>query len=477
MTILTADITKWTKRNIVMRGRRMLTRPGLRVVKDLAVDCAACKSVRVPATGETRHIIVTAGGNVTVYSDAWTQLFTIAAGTINVRTASFAADSDQILVASPDFPTIHGYIGSGWEFARKKASVNPGTTAIDIPSGVVVAWAGRWVIADGAWLYISDALEPRTFVGQNLLRIESASPVYGAHVTAEGALVAVTGNGIFALPESAASVGQIALGTWSKLLDGVWLDYDVSAVSGRDLWALTQRGVRRVLPAGPEIDLDEDVRVSYPLAPHHFDDYREARIFGGQRGPIISIGGRTFFLDGETGVGSWWHMQDSSSTVLDVVGLLEDGAGEEMLLCATGEVVRIGGNFDGPEALHAVNGSFAAHVIGSLDLGAADAPTVRKVTVKSQAREATFPAVSVNTSNGQMAAGASAITVGVIREGTTTWASTDTAADPRMSLHRKQVNVRAPDVEICIAEFGGQSEIGSEIEVEVVASKKPEQTT
>ena len=94
--------------------------------------------------------------------------------------------------------------------------------------------------------------------------------------------------------------------------------------------------------------------------------------------------------------------------------------------------------------------------------------------MKSQAREAS-PSIAVNVSSGQASASASGVTVGVIREGVTLWSSTSTVADPPMTLHRDQVSVQAAEAEVSFTEFGGCSEIGQEIEIDGVASKKPEQ--
>lgn len=379
------DMSGWNARNLwPLPSGEIAVRPGLRKILTPSDGVGGC-STRAPGTGDVWHYVV-AGTTLTIYDESLTSITTLSLGTaIKPRTVSFSVLGDQIVITSPDFATIHGYIGSGVEFARKKASANPLTTAIAIPRGLSVAWAGRLVIADGPALYFSDPGEPRTFIGQNVLIGEWSSYVYGIHVSAEGALIVATGNGIWALPEDAAAAAQIVQGVWSKITDATVLDYETTATTNGEIWALTRTGVRRVWPMGGDvIDLDEAKIPRSMGARIHFDDYREGRIYGGQDGPIVAISSSIWKHHAARKTSSWWTAPNDST--FDLRGLLYSDRGEELLLTSN-RLYRVIGNFDGDEAMTsegatAVVGYFA----GRVDLGDVDeTPAIREVRVAADA--------------------------------------------------------------------------------------------
>jgi hypothetical protein len=467
---ITADPKTWQTRNCVMRRGQLRVRPGLRKVLDIAVDVVACKSVRVPETHETWHFFVLVTGDIKAYDDDFTLLFTYSATTGNVRTASFAVQADQIVITSPDFPTIHGVLGSGLERMRVKDSVNPLTTAIAPPAGVCVAWANRVVIAQDSFIFISDPQEPRTYVPQNISRIPTGSPVYGLHVSADGALIAVCATGVWALPEDAPTIGQEALQIWSKLNDHVFLDYDTSSVSRGTVWGITRDGIRQLFPQqGRELDIGVDssgTETGLDVADEDFDDLREGHLVGGQRGLYLGIRDVTYAFDMETGFGSWWNR---ASTGLAVVGVLESSRGEEMLVTDDGEVLRIIGNVDGDETFTNAS-SVVASVILPVEVGL-ESDVIRWARWKHDGEtDSTARAPGAAGVDGD---GAYTSDASVLIESTTTFAGTTVFKSPTPIIRRAAFEVRVHGGHVTLTAIGGGAVIAPEVELDTVSTRRP----
>lgn len=467
---IVADPKTWQTRNCVMRRGQLRVRNGLRRVLDIASDVVACRSVRVPETHETWHLFVLASGSVRVYDDDLTLLFTHVATTANVRTASFAVQADQIVISSPDFPTIHGVLGSGLERMRVKDSVNPVTTAIAPPAGVCVAWANRVVIAQDSFIFISDAQEPRTYVPQNVSRIPTGSPVYGLHVSADGALIAVCATGVWALPEDAPTVGQEALQIWSKLNDHVFLDYDTSCVSRGTVWGVTRDGLRQLFPQqGREIDIGVDssgTETGLDVADEDFDDLREGRLTGGQRGLYLGIRDVTYAFDMETGFGSWWNRAASG---LNIVGVLESARGEEMVVTSDGEVLRVIGNVDGDETFSSAT-SVTASIIVPIDVGL-ESDVVRWARWKHDGEAgSTGRAPGAAGVDGD---GAYTSDPAVLIESGATFASTTAFKSPTPILRRVAFEARVHGGHVTLTAKGGGATVSPEVELDTVTTRRP----
>lgn len=439
-------------------GDRICVRPGLRTVIDLGITVAACKSVRVPTTGETWHYVVSSTGAVYIYDDNLSQIASVSGPSANVRSVSFAVQADQIIITSPDFQTMNGLLGSGVEVMRRKSSINPATTAISPPGGVCVAIANRVAIADGSWVYLSDPNEPRTFVPQNISRIPSGAPIYGLHVGNDGALIACTATGVWALPEDALSVGQRAAQVWSKLTDHVILDYDSTAMVQGRLYALTRHGVRTLWPEGPEIDINDRVGGLDPWssADDHFDDLRFARLLPSQDGPMVSISNRLWRHHVSLGFSSWWRVQDGVG--YDIVGTLESGRGEELLVAASGEVFRLIGGVDGAAAFG--DGSALFDIYGQV-VAQFDPPVDARATL----REVHWR--TAGHSCGGSATGGSMSVAGGLDEypetylkidGAVAWTDATTYASPEPVYHRAQLAAAIGSGFIRIHQKGGRRE-------------------
>ncbi len=368
------DLTPWAKRNLwPLSGGDMAVRPGLRTyaagtIPQSGYELAGAFSVANGYTGEVWHYTVecadAANTLVCIYDESGTLIQRLSTGTdFKPETVSAAVTGDQIVIGMPGVPTVWGLVGGHIEIATSVASVNPATTALDVPQGMAVSWAGRVVIADASALYVSDAYSasdapfaPRTFVAQNQQNPPGGA-IYGLHVGAGGALVVCCDDGVYALPEDAAAAGQIALGYWRKLSDHQSTGYGRTCASGGRIYGLTRAGYRIVdEDGGAEFDLNEPAvpvvekgRIAKP-------DFRTAaRMVGGQLGPIVSLETREalHMHDVRRSVASWWtYSADENTTTgtyeIKPVGVLRSSDGWEMLACETGIICPFG-NFDGDE--------------------------------------------------------------------------------------------------------------------------------
>jgi hypothetical protein len=352
------DIRSWTKRNIWRRPTGDLcVRPGLRRLSTLSGRrTVAGHSVANPWTFEVWHYIADTdvdGKDLTVriYDEDFVEWQAYSTGVDGVpRGFSVAVVDQEVLICSPDMPTLYGLVGSGLVLANKVASDNPNTTALPIPRGIAATICNRAVIAEGSTLYISDPTAItggtiRTFVGQNV----NARPgvIFGVHEGAGGALVAVTSAGVYVLDSAAFAVGVVGSNgaDWRLANHHQSYSYDSScAVRGR-IYALTQRGYALV-----DVENDEEALLDDPLQPRLYGprisaaDWRAARIYAGDDGPLVSYDARVNVANLVDGLKSWWDTDISAD--FDVCGVLRDQDGTLMLLSADG-VYQIGGNFDG----------------------------------------------------------------------------------------------------------------------------------
>src|SRR5690606_4828157 len=224
----------------------------------------AAFSVRVFNTDEVFHYIVdvatsgTLDVKVRILDDDFQtyQVFTTYSNE-EVKVVTHALVKDQILICSPSFPTLWGTIGGPIRKATKVASDNPNTSALEVPRGIGVEWAGRPCIARGNSLFIGDPVaitggSPRTFVAQN--QWPFGAPIYGLHVTAGGRLVVCTTAGVFALESSAAAAGQIPSEDWYTLTQYRQLDQGTKCDSHGRHYGHSERGSRRIAePRTPEV--------------------------------------------------------------------------------------------------------------------------------------------------------------------------------------------------------------------------------
>ena len=356
------DISSWAKTNVwMLSSGEMAVRPGLR--RHLAPDASRifCGGVSVlnQFTGEAWHYVFDCTSSVStsrglrlqIYDDDFVIFQTLTLGVnADPRTITLAVVEGQILICSPDFPTLWGLVGSMMILAVKVASTNPSTTALDVPRGIVSAFCNRFVIADGPSLYFSDPIaatggDGRTFVAQN--QNQRPSPIFGLHEGAGGQLIVVTQRGTYGLDASASAVGILGNnGTaWQLLNHAESNSFNSScSVAGR-VFALCQNGYKLVDIEGDSVEV-----ISDPMLPRAYgpriaaDDWRGGRMFGGDLGPVVSMSDSVSMHDLAGKCRSWWN-RPQSGTAFAVRGMLKSADGIEFIMAEDGIYEPVG-NYD-----------------------------------------------------------------------------------------------------------------------------------
>ena len=287
-------------------------------------------------------------------------------------------------------------VGSGAYLAEKVDSVNPGTTAIDVPRGIVTAWNNRFVIANGQSIFFSDLIaetggDPRTFVVENQNSIQST--VFGLHVAAGGQLVVVTSGGVYGLDSGQAAVQVVAAGStaWQKLHHHEATSLESSCVVNGRVWALTRRGYMLVdTENDQEVALDQALQPRYWAPRYALQDYRPARMYGGELGPIVSVDtfNGTHMHDLAHDLRSWWNSNPAQAS-WKVRGVLRGPDGVQMLMTQN-SVLRMFGNFDGTAAISGAETIQPFGVLaGIMPTRPYDSPTVREIRVSAALCSAT----------------------------------------------------------------------------------------
>ena len=437
----------WDLRDVwTLPSGELCVRPSCAELTSGTTAAVAAFSVRDPKTQEVWHYFVDSG-NLLVKDENFTTVQSKPLGTSQTpRIVTWAVLDDELVIASPDFPTQWGLVGNGVIQAEKVDSVNPGRTAINVPKGICVSWAGRVVISDGEGVYFSDALAPRTFVAENIIN-PPGGVVYGMHVNAGGALILVTTDGVWALPEDAAAAGQIVLGVWSKLTDYQAFNYGLSTTSHGMVFGLTAGGFRRIDREGSDENTLSEQVMSRTTTPRiHFSDYRSVgRAYPGQAGPIITAPGTLMHmvdLDGK--MRSWWTLPYA------VVGVLQDQDGTEMYATAA-KVLR-------PEGFEAANDSPFGVMAGRINMPPEASPVIREVEFMSDTEDTFYV-----TLKGTSKSGSSSPVVPLV--GTSAWDTALTYVEMPLKSRRFLFSVRGDEIAFELKTVGYPARMPSTVAV------------
>jgi len=381
-----------SKRNCwMLSGGDLAVRPGLRLLKAAETnrEIVGCFTVDNVNTQEVWHYIVDVSNsddtdvNVNIYDDAFVQVQSLSVTSERrPRAVSHAMVLEQIIISSPDFPTLWGVVGGGIKEAVKVAS-DSGNTHIDIPRGLCMAWGqDRVVICSGATVYVSDAVtstggSPRTFIGANA--VPRPGNIYGLHQDGSGNLVTCSTSGVWAWPWDAAAT-TIVQGGWQKMSEYPTHDFRRTAVAHGRVYGLTRRGYRVIDREGTEENNISEPRISSGTANAiETADYRTyARMHDGEHGPIINLTTDSAFLmaDLSAGFGSWWTMTHAGEEA-HIQGTLRTTEGDELLVTQDG-VYAYGGNFDGTQTT-AGGTQPSAIMLGSFKLSPESSNVIRRV--------------------------------------------------------------------------------------------------
>ena len=473
------DMSTWGKFNLWLDpGGSPCVRPGLRSIASAPSGRRFVDGFSVPSqyTGETWHYVLTVAtsgvldARMHVFDENF-QAFQELALNLNrePRALSYGIVEGQIIVGSPDMPTLWGLIGSGLRVATSVPSDNPATTAIDIPRGMVTSWGNRIVIANGFTVWVSDPVaatggSPRTFVAQN----QNARPgiVYGIHEGAGGMLVCVTSAGVYGLDSAAAAVGIVgANGTaWQLLSHHRATSYNSSCVVRGRVWGLTRRGYSLI-----DTSTDEQVEVSDAVAPRAsysriaLNDYRGQRLLAGEFGPLLSLRDlpAMHMHDLARGFRSWWwQTQNMGSPVAVLTGY----EGEQMLLFP-GSVRRVFGDFDGDTALTSTPDFVAGGFFGRIPTDGVNNPTLRTAIAST-----TGDVLSVAVRGRTQTATVAMVTDGPV-VGANSWEDANVwFTDAPLQAERTQWNVNADEMTVEVSARGCTTRIDTTLTAELSAS-------
>jgi hypothetical protein len=289
------------------------------------------------------------------------------------------------LICSPDFPTIFFVVGVGLRFAESVESANGTQTAIAVPRGICTAWCNRVVICDGRSMFVSDPVaatggDVRTFIGAN--QQQRPGVIYGVHEARDGDLVVLTSSGVYALAADA-TVDQIIGGAiWRLVNHTIATSYASSCTVRGRVYALTRDGWALV-----DTETDKETRLSEPLMPRalfarvSLEDYRTARLYGTDEGPLVAHDGLSAIhrTDVSRDFSSWWRSSFAADNFL-VRGTLRELDGTERLLCENG-VFAMCGDFDGEIALTSAVAEVKGVLFGALPRDPEASRLVRHVDV------------------------------------------------------------------------------------------------
>lgn len=397
----TYDARQWSKLNMWrLPSQELCVRPGLRRIFTPSAGRVLVGgfSVSNQFTGEQWHYVfdaVIAGTKALrlLIMDEDFQVFEslqINADMIP-RVITHAVVEGQIIIASPDFPTLWGLVGSGVRRAVKVASDNPSTTAINVPRGICSAWCNRVVIADGNSLFFSDPVaatggDTRTYVAEN--QNQRPGIVFGIHEGAGGMLVVSTNSGVYGLDSAAAAVGIIGSnGTdWRLLNHQKSISFSSTATVRGRVFGLTRLGYILV-----DEESTEEQALTEPVQPRAFgprisiEDYRACRIYAGSDGPIVAadVVNAVFMTDLAHQKMSWWRSSHSPTSFV-LKDMLQEPDGSPLMLCTNG-IFRFDGNFDGEVALSSgVNPQPKGSLFSVLPVSPSMSETVRHVHVGAE---------------------------------------------------------------------------------------------
>lgn len=457
------NVNEWSKLNIYpLQSGQFAARPGLRRLHtpDAGRIFVGGFSVMNPYTSETWHYVfdivsaTTTGLRLSILDEdflVWQQFNCNA--DVDPRVITHAVVEGELIIASPDFDTLWGLVGSGVIFAKKVASDNPATTAIDIPRGICTPWCNRVVIANGASLFVSDPVSAtggstRTFVGQN--QNQRPAPVFGIHEGAGGQLVVLTSRGAYGLDASAAAVGIVGSnGTdWRLLNHHETYTYASSCVVRGRVYALSKAGYLLV-----DVENDKEEGLDDVMAPRAYgprissDDYRSSRMVSGDEGPYVAYGDALSVHAVSDGLRSWWTCSVNSS--FRMRGTLRTPDGREMLLAEDG-IYLPGGNVDGGQLLSSEAATQPKAVMcGVITLDPSANPTVREVTYGASVGGAgsIYAAVRGDAQSATPPADTRSLVIG-----TSSWGATGVIYQPTpIASRRLQFDLNGDDVSIEVA--------------------------
>lgn len=454
-------------------SNNLVVRPAYRSLKeaDEGTEYVFGFSLKTPNTGEMTHYvgvrnITTNVITLHLFDEQLQSKTSLEIGVVADRRVianaavivSPQTSSLEILITSPQFNALYGLLGGGITAAQKVASINPDTTAIDIPRGLCIGIDGRALIADGRQLFISDAKKPRTFTFINASGLDGQ--IYGLHALPQGNLAIVTDKQTYLLPSDAFFTGQQVLGIFQPLADYRATDYLQTAVVDGHLFGLSRYGIRDITNDLAELSVDDPVLPRRLVEPLPENDFRGWKMFEGERGPVIcqDYGRHVCDFDVERGFFNWHEVADGYE--MNVVGTLTEKEGHNLIITPE-HILRQFGNteFTGQD----VWGTF----MGKLETPPTFSYVIREVTTASDSLGS--QKVSVR---GEATKTLATPQIGIVI-GINTWGDSTNLETPAFRSRKSNWNVRSDEITVEVShQYPGSRIYKVELEEKTVGKRR-----
>lgn len=337
--------------NLVKRRGGLEVRPGLMSIHEPTAGTlfVSSWSIESPFTGEVWHYLVeqsttTSIATLRVFTEEFYELYSYSLGVLPQKpVVRHGVANNQVQVNSPSLSApLYGLVGGGLITAVKTESVNPDTTALEIPTGHVAVFGDRLPVAQGNLLLFNDpGIDPRTYTAQNVLPL--GGTIHDHFQAGDGALYAFTTAGAYFIPADALGRGQEVQG-FVGLIPGIQTSRPRNAAASNGVVVALQRGGLAVLGEGQAV-----IDVAPYKGPRYFsesvevDDYRlAAEVFPSSEGFLVGFRGRRGFIldfDLRDGYRSYiWHQ----TADLNLVGTLRSRDGDTLLVLEDRVVQKLG---------------------------------------------------------------------------------------------------------------------------------------
>ena len=351
------DISNAELHNIVKRKGGLEVRKGLVSIKSVTAGTRYVGgfSVESPFTAEVWHYLfeqntTTLETTMRVYTEDFLEMFTQTLGALDANPViTHAVYNNQIMVNSPSFSSpLYGLVGGGIIPAVKTESLNPDTTALEIPQGHICSFGDRMPIAQGNVIYFNDpGVDPRTYVSQNALPLSGT--VYDMFQGDDGALYMFTSAGIYYMAQDALGKGQRVEGFIGSI-PGLQVTKPRNAAASNGVVAVLQRGGIVLLGGKKQvIDIAPYKGPRYNSREVETDDYRlSGEIYATAEGFLVgfrNLGSYSFFLEFNLREGYRSYVWDYGFRNINVVGTLRSAENDTLIL-ADDEVLMYAGNKD-----------------------------------------------------------------------------------------------------------------------------------
>lgn len=464
------DVNTWEMHNVIKRGDQVWTRKGLMSVGTPTggTSYVAGFTVESPFTTEPWHYLFEQDNNTNVVTmrvvtEELVEVFNLPLGVMQASPViTYALGSNQILINSPSLSApLYGLAGGPIITAVKTASINPSTTALDIPAGHICTFGDRAPIAQGNVIFFNDppsssSSDPRTYVGANALPLPGT--VYDMMQGPDGALYIFTSKDVYVMPQDALGKGQLVQGFISAI-PGVNTSRPRNAIScAAGVVALTRDAVVVLNSAG----ITQRIDIAPYKGKRFFSRYVEqddlrlsGELYPTPDGFLVGFrGARGHFLEVNTRLGYQSYTWSQTSS-FNVVGTLRSRDGVSLYIFKDRIVMSTGNaDYDGST----VRGVFC----GRIALPPASQPVTRRVTTSSSSIGALTGSYIASQPN-------TAIVPSLARDtviGTAKWGTTQPVTGRETRSVRLSCFIRDTDPQIEVLYDGADRRLETQADIE-----------